>query len=75
MEFAHFNNFLISYSDNVDIHKFIEEDSYMQILLNQLVFDVLYGYYLSNSEAITAHKFGKVISQKIDTIGNIRLLL
>lgn len=45
-----YEKLLISFDPNTNIREYINKDRYMQILLNQLVFDVLFDYFIENSE-------------------------
>lgn len=48
--FPGYEKLLISFDPNTNIREYINKDRYMQILLNQLVFDVLFDYFIENSE-------------------------
>ena len=70
MYYQEFANFLISFSpemvyDGKALKKFIGNNYYMQILLNQLVFDVLYDYHHKNDEKITVNKAACILGEKI----------
>lgn len=71
MYYQEFANFLISFSpemvyDGKALKKFIGNNYYMQILLNQLVFDVLYDYHHKNDEKIAANKAACILDEEID---------
>lgn len=60
-----FDKFLISFSTDTSIRQFIKEDKYMQALLNQLVFDALYEYYLKTAEKMFENEAAAYIAKMI----------
>lgn len=79
-----YDNLLISYDPNTNIREYINKDRYMQILLNQLVFDVLFDYFIENSEKRKVNNaanfvantiFQKVKYDDADTVSRYKRIL
>lgn len=60
-----YEKFLVSYSQDTNIRQFIKENKYMQALLNQLVFDALYEYYLKTTDKMVENEAAMYIAEMI----------
>ncbi len=60
-----YEKLLISFDPNTNIREYINKDRYMQILLNQLVFDVLFDYFIENSEKRNVNNAANFVANTI----------